>query len=72
MCTFCLSIKIVQILAKSGARSYHMVDQAHLLLQRLNDSSLCDWNNDWKLVTFFIGVCIKFSYLVFLLLAFLG
>jgi phospholipase B1 len=41
--------------AKSGARSYHMVEQADLLLSRLRDEKLCDWNNDWKLVTFFIG-----------------
>lgn len=41
--------------AKSGARSYHMVDQANLLLQRLKEEKQCDWNNDWKLVTFFIG-----------------
>ncbi|CAF3768328.1 unnamed protein product [Rotaria sp. Silwood1] len=41
--------------AKSGARSYHMVDQADLLLNRLKEEKLCDWNNDWKLITFFIG-----------------
>ncbi|CAF0892438.1 unnamed protein product [Adineta ricciae] len=41
--------------AKSGARSYHMVEQADLLLTRLKNEKLCDWNNDWKLVTLFIG-----------------
>ncbi|CAF3277505.1 unnamed protein product [Rotaria socialis] len=41
--------------AKSGARSYHMVEQADLLLDRLKNEKLCDWNNDWKLITFFIG-----------------
>jgi phospholipase B1 len=41
--------------AKSGARSYHMVEQADLLLDRLRNEKLCDWNNDWKLITFFIG-----------------
>jgi phospholipase B1 len=42
--------------AKSGARSYHMVEQANLLLDRLKTKGeLCDWNNDWKLITFFIG-----------------
>ncbi|CAF0945306.1 unnamed protein product [Rotaria sordida] len=41
--------------AKSGARSYHMVDQADLLLDRLKNKELCNWNNDWKLITFFIG-----------------
>ncbi|UJR11322.1 hypothetical protein I4U23_015503 [Adineta vaga] len=41
--------------AKSGARSYHMVDQADLLLDRLKNGKLCDWDNDWKMITFFIG-----------------
>ncbi|CAF4396932.1 unnamed protein product [Rotaria sp. Silwood2] len=41
--------------AKSGARSYHMVDQANLLLNLLKEEKICDWNNDWKLITFFIG-----------------
>ncbi|CAF1089174.1 unnamed protein product [Rotaria sordida] len=41
--------------AKSGARSYDMVDQVHLLLNRLKNEKLCDLNNDWKLITLFIG-----------------
>jgi phospholipase B1 len=41
--------------AKSGARSYEMVEQADLLLDRLKNEKLCDWNNDWKLITFFVG-----------------
>jgi hypothetical protein len=51
--------------AKSGARSFHMVDEADLLLDRLKNEQLCDWNNDWKLITFFIGVGSPFSSFVF-------
>jgi len=40
--------------AKSGARSYHMVEQADLLLDRLKNKNICNWN-DWKLITFFVG-----------------
>ncbi|CAF4654749.1 unnamed protein product [Rotaria sp. Silwood1] len=39
--------------AKSGADSYDMVEQADILLFRIQNETLCDWNNDWKLITFF-------------------
>ncbi|CAF3349166.1 unnamed protein product [Rotaria sp. Silwood2] len=41
--------------AKSGDRSYHMIDQAHILLDRLKSGKYCDLKNDWKIITFFIG-----------------
>jgi len=41
--------------AKSGDRSYHMIDQVHLLYQRIVKDGLCDLQNDWKIITFFIG-----------------
>ncbi|CAF0982921.1 unnamed protein product [Adineta steineri] len=41
--------------AKSGDRSTHMPYQAELLMQRLKNEDLCDWNNDWKVITFFVG-----------------
>ena len=44
------------LLAKSGARSDNMMYQAQLLLERLKDQELCDWKNDWKVITLFIGV----------------
>ena len=43
-------------LAKSGDRSNNIPYQAGLLLDRLKQKELCDWNNDWKLITLFIGV----------------
>ena len=43
-------------LARSGARSRHMAFQADLLLDRLKNDQLCDWNQDWKLITLFVGV----------------
>ncbi|CAF0944401.1 unnamed protein product [Adineta ricciae] len=41
--------------AKSGDRSNHMPYQADLLMKRLKQEELCDWNNDWKMITFFVG-----------------
>ncbi|CAF4606850.1 unnamed protein product, partial [Rotaria magnacalcarata] len=41
--------------AKSGDRSNHMPDQAEILMSRIKDEKLCDWNNDWKIITFFVG-----------------
>jgi phospholipase B1 len=41
--------------AKSGDRSYHMPDQARLLLERIKSGKFCDWENDWKVITFFVG-----------------
>ena len=49
-------IVVVVFLAKSGARSYHMREQAELLIERMKSGKFCNWENDWKLVTFFIGV----------------
>jgi len=43
-------------LAKSGDRSTHMPAQADILMERLKEEHLCDWNNDWKVITFFVGV----------------
>ncbi len=42
--------------AKSGDRSYHMIDQAHILRERFLSKEYCDMENDWKVITFFIGV----------------
>ncbi|CAF3422780.1 unnamed protein product [Rotaria sp. Silwood1] len=41
--------------AKSGDRSDHMPNQAALLMDRMKTEKLCDWNNDWKVITLFIG-----------------
>ncbi|CAF2407049.1 unnamed protein product [Rotaria sp. Silwood2] len=41
--------------AKSGDRSNHMPYQAELLMSRMKNEKLCDWNNDWKVITIFIG-----------------
>jgi hypothetical protein len=43
-------------LAKSGDRSTNTPYQADLLMGRLKQEKLCDWNNDWKIITFFVGV----------------
>ena len=51
-------------LAKSGDRSNHMPYQAQLLLQRMKNEHLCDWNNDWKVITLFIGVRKTFQILM--------
>jgi len=37
--------------------------QANLLMNRLKKEELCDWEDDWKLITFFVGVCSSFSHL---------
>ena len=42
--------------AKSGDRSYHMIDQAKILLQRIQSNEFCHWSDDWKLLTIFVGV----------------
>ena len=31
-------------------------DQARTLIERLKNGSLCNWENDWKLITIFGGV----------------
>jgi hypothetical protein len=33
-----------------------MPDQAQLLMNRLKQEELCNWENDWKVITFFVGV----------------
>jgi hypothetical protein len=33
-----------------------MPDQANILLQRFNTKKDCDLINDWKIITFFVGV----------------
>lgn len=43
-------------IAKSGDRSYHMIDQAKILYERMKMNDICHWENDWKMVTFFVGV----------------
>ncbi|CAF4476104.1 unnamed protein product, partial [Didymodactylos carnosus] len=40
---------------KSGDRSYHMPYQAQLLLERIRTDEKCNFENDWKVVTFFVG-----------------
>jgi phospholipase B1 len=44
------------VLAKSGSRSDDMLTQAEHLIHRLQNNSICDWKNDWKLITIFVGV----------------
>jgi phospholipase B1 len=41
--------------AKSGDRSYHMIDQAKILHERFLSNKYCDLQNEWKVITFFIG-----------------
>jgi hypothetical protein len=50
------TIRIFFSLAKSGDRSIDMPAQAELLIDRLKTENLCDWTNDWKMITFFVGV----------------
>jgi hypothetical protein len=33
-----------------------MIDQAHILYERFVSNKYCDMKNDWKVITFFIGV----------------
>jgi hypothetical protein len=49
-------MNLLLIKAKSGDRSYHMIDQAHILYERFVSNKYCDMKNDWKVITFFIGV----------------
>jgi phospholipase B1 len=41
--------------AKSGAESIDMSDQAHLLYERIVSDKYCDMKNDWKVITLFVG-----------------
>ena len=43
-------------LAESGDVSDNMLYQAELLMNRTKKESTCDWDNDWKMVTLFVGV----------------
>ncbi|XP_036398166.1 phospholipase B1, membrane-associated-like [Megalops cyprinoides] len=42
-------------MAVSGARAFDIPDQARRLIQAMKDSKDVDFENDWKLVTLFIG-----------------
>jgi hypothetical protein len=42
--------------AISGDHSNNMLQQAGFLIDRLKNEKFCDWNNDWKMITIFIGV----------------
>ena len=44
------------ILAKSGDHLTDIPSQAELLVDRLKNEKSCDWNNDWKIITIFVGV----------------
>jgi hypothetical protein len=33
-----------------------MLDQAETLVYQLQNTTLCDWKNDWKMITVFAGV----------------
>jgi hypothetical protein len=46
--------------AKSGAESIHMPDQSHILEERVLSKKYCDMDNEWKVVTFFVGVSFHF------------
>ena len=41
--------------AVSGAEAGDVITQAQRLVQRFRESTEVDFNNDWKLVTLFIG-----------------
>ncbi|CAF1366227.1 unnamed protein product [Adineta steineri] len=41
--------------AKSSDHSADLLYQAELLIDRIKNENLCDWNNDWKMITIFIG-----------------
>jgi hypothetical protein len=44
------------VLAQSGDHFIDMPDQAEFLIDRIKNEKLCDWNNDWKVITLFVGV----------------
>jgi hypothetical protein len=50
--------KFFLVSAKSGGRSIDMPYQASFLIRSLQNpnKSICDWKNDWKMITIFIGV----------------
>jgi phospholipase B1, membrane-associated len=41
--------------AVSGQEANHLPEQARLLVNRLKEHSSIDYQNDWKLITVFIG-----------------
>ncbi|XP_063775485.1 phospholipase B1, membrane-associated-like [Pseudophryne corroboree] len=41
--------------AVSGAKAENMLSQAQTLLQKMKESSVINFNEDWKLITIFIG-----------------
>lgn len=46
--------------AQPWTGSSDMIYQAELLIEKLKHEKLCDWNEDWKIVTLFVGVsCIR-------------
>jgi hypothetical protein len=36
--------------------------QAELLINRLKQEQSCDWDNDWKVITLFVGVSRMISF----------
>ena len=56
MPTFTSAIYIIFILTKSEHHLTDIPSQAELLVDRLKNENLCDWNNDWKVITIFVGV----------------
>lgn len=56
-------IYIFKILAKSGELSNNILQQAEFLIERLSNERFCDWNNDWKLITIFVGVSLIMKFI---------
>lgn len=44
------------LLAESGDVADDMPGQANILVERIQKGNICDAQNDWKLLTLFIGV----------------
>ena len=42
-------------MAISGSESYELLDQVKDLIARMQNSAKIDYDNDWKLITIFIG-----------------
>lgn len=42
-------------IAESGDVANDMPGQAGILMQRIQKDKICDWENDWKMITLFIG-----------------
>ena len=41
--------------AVSGNKAYHIIDQARILVERMKQSKEINFEQDWKMVTLFIG-----------------